>query len=127
MVKQILFFTLSLLTVQFLPGCTKANTDITVTEITGRGVDDDSGAFCSDFSLTTEEAQHYFDKTRKVSVKELHDRYDFLPCYVKGKATRGGQICEWEIRAGGTGRFTCGEDAGLTACVDCLPAAKTSH
>lgn len=127
MVKQTLFFIFALFTTLCLPGCVKANTEFTVTEVTGRGTDGDSGSFCSDFSLTDKQAQHYFDKARQVSAKEVHDQYEYLPCYAKGTAKRDGQICEWEIRAGGTGYFTCGEDASLTACGDCLPAPATLY
>lgn len=122
MVKPLPLLILALITLLSTSGCAKeGKPDLEVTGVTGKGTDSDSGAFCADFSLTSEQAQRYFDKAQRVSATEIHDHYDFLPCFVKGEARLNGQACEWEIRAGGTGQFTCGKESSLTACKDCLP------
>lgn len=94
---------------------------INVTSIVNTGNDGASGDFCAAFSLTKDEAQHFFNNAKQVSAKEIHDSYSYLPCFVTGEAYLNNKKCEWEIRAGGTSSIVC-EDLSFTmACKDCLP------
>jgi len=94
---------------------------INVTNIITTGNDGVSGDFCADFSLTKDEAQHFFNNAKQASTKEIHDNYSYLPCFVTGEAHLNDKKCKWKIRAGGTSSITC-EDLSFTmACEDCLP------
>ncbi|MCZ4304587.1 hypothetical protein O4G98_07555 [Zoogloeaceae bacterium G21618-S1] len=118
MVKEIALAALGLL----LLSC-NAHSDnpLRVTEITEIGTEGSSGDFCADFVLSEKQAQDYFGHARVVTQKTVHDDYDVLPCFVRGKGTLGNQRCEWEINAGGTGHVNCAQQSYLTACKDCLP------
>ena len=128
--KQIvrLLATVATATMPLLSGGCQSGTPIKVTEVSGSGSGSGSGtennipAFCSGFSLSPEQAQMFFDRAEEISPREMHDAYDYLPCYVRGKASYGAQVCEWEVRVGGSGQITCGEKSILMACRDCLPA-----
>src|SRR5690625_2621003 len=97
------------------------STTIHVTKVTESGIDDKSGDFCSEFSLTKDEAQLFFIKSRIVSVKEIHDEYPVLPCFVACQGKLNKESCSLNIRAGGTGHISCKSQSFLTACDDCLP------
>ena len=93
-----------------------------VTEITESGTDGGRQEFCSGFTLSKNAAETFFEQAKPISVEKLHNSYDFLPCYTRGKALMGKEQCLWEIRAGNTGELTCGAKATkLLACDDCLP------
>jgi hypothetical protein len=80
--------------------------DVTVT---GRGVDnvnDAAAAFCKGFDLSPAKAKKILNGAAIVTYREIHDYYDFLPCYVRGNANFHGYPATWEIRAGGTGVIT---------------------
>ncbi len=117
----IIFFSVS------LTACVVMNTkngSLRVTNIVASGYDGVSSEFCASFSLTKDEAQYYFDNAKQVSARDIHDNYSFLPCYVSGEANLNNQICEWEVRAGGTSHITCGNQSMLMGCEDCLPTQK---
>lgn len=92
--------------------------DISVTE---SGIEQD-GEFCSDFRLTNAQAKSFFKRATKITPVELHNKFDYLPCYVRGRGRLDGADAEWEIRAGGTGRLvtTSGQVSwyGCTKCDD---------
>lgn len=118
MVKEIALATLGLL----LLSCdAHSDNPLRVTEITEIGTEGPSGDFCADFVPTKKQAQAYFDRASVVTQKTVHDDYDVLPCFVRGRGTLGSQRCEWEINAGGTGHVNCAQQSYLTACKDCLP------
>lgn len=127
MVKKQIVRLVATATISLLSGGCLGGGPIKVTEVSGSGSGSGSGtdnstpAFCSNFSLSLEQAQMFFDRAEEISPREMHDAYDYLPCYVQGKASYDDQNCEWEVRAGGTGRITCGENSALMACRDCLP------
>ena len=118
MVKEIALAALGLL----LLSC-NAHSDnpFRVTEITEIGTEGSSGDFCADFVLTKKQAQAYFAHASTVTQSAVHDDYDVLPCFVRGRGKRGNQQCEWEINAGGTGHVNCAQQSYQTACKDCLP------
>ncbi|MCH9692285.1 MAG: hypothetical protein K0U59_09545 [Gammaproteobacteria bacterium] len=114
----ICFFLISLAACK---GFDTKETVIDVTDIMSSGNDGVSGEFCADFSLNKDEAQYFFNNATRVSARDIHDNYAFLPCFVKGVGYLNNKNCEWEIRAGGTSSITC-EDMSITmACEDCLP------
>jgi hypothetical protein len=86
--------------------------------ITGKG-SDEMNAFCKDFSLTTRQAETFFEKSKQIDIKTFHDQYDYLPCYVTGTAVLEGNQCGWEIRAGGTAEIDCNGDSYILACSQC--------
>jgi hypothetical protein len=51
---------------------------------------------------------------------ELHDRYELLPCWVRGTAHDASGEWRWEVRAGGTARLEApGGDVTTLACDRC--------
>lgn len=111
-----------LVTMLFVVSCGNESQNglIKITKVTDSGVEGDTGEFCSDFSLTREQAQHYFTRAKQVSVQEIHDKYAVLPCFVAGDGILANEDCSWEVRAGGTGHVNCGDKSYLTGCEDCL-------
>jgi hypothetical protein len=76
--------------------------------ITERGTDrnEPSAYMCQGFDLSQAEATRFLQRALIVTRYELHDRYNFLPCFVRGTAEFDGKPASWEIRAGGTGTIT---------------------
>ena len=115
---------LSLIVSLLLCGCADSNTvssnGIYVTGIYSTGTDAESGEFCSDFNLSVSQARKYFSTAEIISIKEMHDSYSYLPCFVKGRCILNSEDCEWEIRAGGTGILTTKNDRFLFGCEDCF-------
>jgi len=72
-----------------------------VVRVTGRG-SDQAGAFCSDFRLSDQQAQQFFVRSAIITEKQLHDDYEYLPCWVEGTITTGADTATWKIRAGAT-------------------------
>lgn len=93
--------------------------DFIVLSVDSAGHDGKVGEFCSDFNLDRNEAQSFFERAQIISFKQLHDSYSFLPCFVRGKAQVKKMICDWEIRAGGTGEIMCGEKVYIYGCTNC--------
>jgi hypothetical protein len=76
--------------------------------ITERGTDrnEPSASICQRFDLSQAEATRFLQRALIVTRYELHDSYNFLPCFVRGTAEFNGRPASWEIRAGGTGTIT---------------------
>jgi hypothetical protein len=74
--------------------------------ITGTGGEKPDDLACRDFKLSLAEAKHFLNHAKIVTPYELHDSYDWFPCYVTGTAEFRGLPATWEIRAGGTGAIT---------------------
>ncbi|MES2675872.1 MAG: hypothetical protein V4660_16650 [Pseudomonadota bacterium] len=92
--------------------------------VTTRG-SDEPDSFCQNFNLTNQEVLTFFTRAKEVSAKEIHDQYDYLPCYVKGtialkdssSTLRG---CTFHIRGGGTAELACdNEEIKLYVCKTC--------
>ena len=98
--------------------------DIIVLSVDIAGSDGNRKEFCSSFNLDKNEAQSFFERALIISVKQLHDNYSFLPCFVRGKAQVRKINCDWEIRAGGTGEIMCGEETYLYGCNNCNDILK---
>ena len=107
--KSIILFTaLSLI------GCsattaTKLATEFSHIQILQVGMDQ-GGEFCKDFTLTNNQVEQYFKQVEEVTFKQLHDHYDYLPCFVKGTLQRQTKVCEFSIRAGATAELNCSND-----------------
>ena len=123
------FSTLTIILFLFSCSTSGDGDPLVIQSIDKRGTDGNNAEFCSDFILTLEQVKWFFNKARKVSVQEIHDEYDYLPCYIKGTAKTNGQMCEWEIRAGGTGSLSCENRYSYYACDDCdsIFAGESSH
>lgn len=65
---------------------------------------DAGGDYCKDFSLTPRQVEAFFFRAAETSPQRLHDRFDLLPCWVRGTAHSANGMVEWEIRAGATAR-----------------------
>jgi hypothetical protein len=81
---------------------------------------DDGGEFCADFALTPTQVRTFLSRAVVVDAMTLHDRYDRLPCWVRGSAHDARGLWHWEIRAGGTVRLESPTgDVTLLACDAC--------
>lgn len=87
--------------------------------VTAQG-QDAGGDFCRDFTLTPAQASGFFGRAEVQTAAQLHDRFDRLPCWVRGSARSGKGIWQWEVRAGGTARLVA-PDGGvqLLGCSAC--------
>ena len=74
---------------------------LTEVRSTTRGTDVE-GAFCADFDLDSSAAADFFASANVIDAADMHDHYDYLPCYVRGTAKDKASDVVWEIRAGGT-------------------------
>jgi len=106
-----------------MSGCVANNIskiDIHVSNVSSVGTDGGSDEFCSDFSLSVQEAQEFFTSANVISTKEMHDSFNHLPCFVRGSCVIESKICEWEIRAGGTAVVTSGSTELIFGCEECF-------
>jgi len=81
--------------------------------------DDEGDCRPSDVPLGHREAREFFRLARQVTSRELHDHYDFAPCYVTGPVRYRGRPCTFQIRAGATGTITCNHETFDFACDSC--------
>lgn len=90
--------------------------------LTGFG-SDRPDSLCENFRLTQAQAGQFLNRVRPINARQMHDHYNYLPCFVKGTVTRIGQsheICDLIIRAGGTVELSCeGGQTYLYACDTC--------
>jgi len=81
---------------------------------------DEGGEFCADFALTPAQARTFFARAAPVTAMALHDRYELLPCWVRGTARNAAGEWHWEVRAGGTARLEAPDgEVMLLACDHC--------
>jgi hypothetical protein len=74
--------------------------------IAGTGGERPNDPECRGFKLSLHEAQRFLNRAKIITPYELHDSYDWLPCYVTGTAEFRGLPATWLIRLGGTGSIT---------------------
>jgi hypothetical protein len=87
--------------------------------VTGNGTDKE-GAFCQSFNLTSAQAKDFFQLATPVTSREIHNKYEYLECYVQGKGLYQGEECSWQIRAGGTASVDCPTKGNhLFGCLSC--------
>ncbi len=70
----------------YLPACTasdNATAQLKMQDIivTTAGTDE-TGSFCQKFILTNNQAVEFFAKAHLIFSKTMHDKYDYLPCYI---------------------------------------------
>jgi hypothetical protein len=99
-------------------GETAASASLENIAVTGFGADS-GGEFCSDFRLSTDEARQFFKRAAEVDATTIHDKFDTLPCYVRGTGTWQGKSATWMVRAGGTAEVTTEAATVLLACSSC--------
>lgn len=81
---------------------------------------EEGGEFCKDFNLTPEQAEWFFARAKLMEAQQLYQRFDHLPCWVRGTARSSAGIWQWEIRAGGTARIVSPDgEAELLGCDQC--------
>jgi hypothetical protein len=73
----------------------------------------------SDVELSHRDAYDFFHRAKIISLKTMHDHYNYAPCYIEGTLLYHSTLCEWEIRAGATGRISCGKKEWYFACDNC--------
>ncbi|WP_139044339.1 hypothetical protein [Marinobacterium stanieri] len=73
----------------------------------------------SDVDLNHREAEIFFERAKKVSYRELHEHYNYAPCYIEGWMKKNGEVCDWKIRAGLTGSIDCKGDIKYYVCDEC--------
>ncbi len=91
--------------------------------VTTRG-SDEPNSLCQNFKLTNQEALTFFAKATEINARELHDQYDYLPCYVNGTiafkdSSSTLHSCTFSIRGGGTADLECNKEFKLYACKTC--------
>jgi hypothetical protein len=53
--------------------------------------------------------------------REIHDDFDYLPCYIRGLAMHKQEKVSWEIRAGGTATVAYPNGSQIElGCIDCF-------
>lgn len=110
-------FSVILFSAILLAACTtKESTQQTV--VTGNGFDKGS-EWCSDFDLTAQEAQTFFDDAKELTSSEYHNKYEHIGCYVKGHTSYKNASCDFKIWAGATAELQCGDKEYLLGCSDC--------
>jgi hypothetical protein len=73
-------------------------------------------ANCAGFNVTNQSARDFFTKAKRISAAELHDLYDYGPCFVAGSLVVGSETWRWELGSGGTARvFPPGQEPFLVA------------
>jgi len=86
------------------------------------GTDDaPSSDLCHNFILSVTAIKEVFSVSKILSMKDIHDKYELLPCWIRGTIeSRQGQY-KWEIRAGGTGELTLPNgEVVLFGCKECI-------
>ena len=106
-----------------IAACANQTPKFSGANVTARG-SDEPNSLCPNLTLKNQEALTFFTKAKEVSVIEIHDQYDYLPCYVKGTISRKDNstysTCDFSIRAGGTAELACNEEEiKFYACKTC--------
>lgn len=119
MVKQLSFFIL--LTLMGCSASTPSKPSIVVDNIHIQDVGSDPGGeICEGFSLDASQVKHFFSQAQNITFKQLHDEFDYLPCFVKGTLIQQGQSCSFSIRAGATAELSCSDGTqSFYACTAC--------
>ena len=79
------------------------------------------GEFCKDFSMQEKEIEQFFIEAEVKTPREIHDDFEYLPCYIRGIALDDGQIVNWEIRAGGTAEINYPDGRRIErGCATCI-------
>lgn len=117
-------YLLSCFAALLLLGCSSAQQNIAVQQITALYVADfvsDEPLQCrpTDVDLSNVDALQFFQLAQQVDYKTLHDHYNIAPCGIEGTLKYRQQSCNWQIKAGATGHIQCGEERHYFACDKC--------
>ena len=100
-----------------IAGC--KGTSATRLAVTNHG-SDRQDPICQDFRLTVKQAQQFFDRAKPITESELHDHYEYLPCWVEGTLTDSRGTSVWKIRPIGIGEVRSPDgQRQLLGCKDC--------
>jgi len=61
--------------------------------VTNSGGDEDN-SFCKKFNLNNKQAALFFEKNFVITTKVMHDKYDYLPCFVEGTSLINKSPCK---------------------------------
>jgi len=105
----------------FACGCSEGKNILAeASDIVVNGIkSDEVNAFCKEFKLNEQQVKVFFNKSKIIDAKTMHDKYDYLPCYVYGTLQYNNVSCNWEIRAGGTGFIQCPAKEYIFGCDVC--------
>ena len=78
---------------------------------------DTHGAFCEDFKLSHEQVKLFFKKAKQKTYSQIHQEFDWLPCFAYGNIIDNFKKYKWEIRLIGIGIITT--ESGSTIWVGC--------
>lgn len=71
--------------------------------------------------MQEKEIQQFFIEADVKTPREIHDEFEYLPCYIRGTALVGGQTVTWEIRAGGTAEIVYPDGRRIErGCATCI-------
>ena len=62
-------------------------------------------SYCKDFKMTESQIRDFFSKAKVISSSQLHDEYDWSPCYIEGKLSQGTETSIWKIYASKVGEI----------------------
>jgi hypothetical protein len=85
-------------------------------EITGHGLDRPD-PICEGFRLTPHQAEEFFAKAKPISPEQMHNEFEYMPCWVSGRTVRGSQTDTWKIRP--TGIAEVGRADGSSQLLGC--------
>ncbi len=91
---------------------------------------DEQPGLCANFRLTNEQVTQLLNRAKPITPKQMHDHYNYLPCYVRGTVMRSGEgamSCDFTVRAGGTAELVCDDgQAYIYACDTCEALIDTA-
>ena len=106
----------------FLASCASHGVNqLDITEVYVSDFRSEDMASCrpSDVDLNHHEAGEFFKRARQVEYRIIHDNYNHAPCNIEGVLKHRSRVCEWEIRAGGTGLIECRGEVRYFVCDTC--------
>lgn len=73
----------------------------------------------SDVNLNHSAAAKFFERSRIIDSREVHDHYDIAPCHAEGTLKYQSKPCKWTIYAGGIGYLNCPQGEWYFVCDGC--------
>jgi hypothetical protein len=108
------------LSVLGLLGCQSVPTSAEGAYVVTATGEDQPKSVCEGFRLTEAQVKSFFKRAKVITEKELHDEYEYLPCWVEGTVTKGTVKDTWRIRAIGIGEIRHQDGRReLVGCKDC--------
>lgn len=60
-------------------------------------------AFCKEWRISEDQVKIFFERAKRMTQEELHQEYDWLPCYASGEIYDKSGMYKWVIRLIGIG------------------------